>query len=67
VPGSKPTFSHCFHAVFKWTMCHYREMVCLPEAWRETDAVPSGDDWGGWQMGDALNAAGVERPPRGLL
>jgi hypothetical protein len=41
--------------------------VRLPEAWRETDEAPSGDEWGSWRMGDVLNATGVERPPRGPL
>jgi hypothetical protein len=53
--------------MIKWTVCRHREMLFLPEARHETDAVPSGDKQGGWWMGDILNAMGVERPPRGPL
>jgi hypothetical protein len=65
--GAKLAFSHGSLAVIKWTMCHHREMVCLLKVRRETDTVPSGDESGGWWMGDALNAMGVKRPPRGPL
>jgi hypothetical protein len=63
--GARPALSHGLLAVIKWTVCHHRETVFLPEAQRETDAVFSGDEWGGWWMGDALNVTGVERPPWG--
>jgi hypothetical protein len=65
--GARPAFSHSSLAVIKWTVCRYREMVFLPEARHETDAVPSGNEQGGWGMGDALNATEVERPPQGPL
>jgi hypothetical protein len=42
--GARPAFSHDSLAMIKWTVCHYREMVFLPEARCETDAVPSGDE-----------------------
>jgi hypothetical protein len=42
--GARLAFSHGSLAVIKWTVCHHREMVFLPKAWRETDAVPSGDE-----------------------
>jgi hypothetical protein len=61
--GARLAFSHGSLVVIKWTVCHHRETVCLREARRETDVVPSGDEWGGWWMDDALNATGVERPP----
>jgi hypothetical protein len=41
---ARPAFSHGSIAVIKWTVCHYQEMIFLPEAWRETDVVPSGDE-----------------------
>jgi hypothetical protein len=41
--------------------------VRLPKAWREADTASSGDEWGSWQMGDVLNAMGVERLPQGPL
>jgi hypothetical protein len=44
VPGFKPAFSHGFLAVFKWTVSHLRETVCLLEAWREINVAPSGDE-----------------------
>jgi hypothetical protein len=44
VIGAKLALSHGFLAMFKWTMCRYRETVCLPEAWRETDVAPSEDE-----------------------
>jgi hypothetical protein len=65
--GAKPALSHDSLVMIKWTMCRLRETVCLPEARRETDAALSGDEYGGWRMGDALNAMGVERPPWGPL
>jgi hypothetical protein len=65
--GAKSAFSHSSLVVIKWTVCRYRETVFLLEAWRETDAVLSGDEQGGWRMGDALNVTGVKRPPRGPL
>jgi hypothetical protein len=61
--GAKLAFSHDSLAMIKWTVCRHRETVCLLKVRRETDAVPSGDEWGGWWMGDALNAMGVERRP----
>jgi hypothetical protein len=65
--GQKPAFSHGSLAMFKWTVCHHWETVCLPEVRCETDVVLSGNEQGGWRMDDALNAMGVERPPRGPL
>jgi hypothetical protein len=65
--GARPTFSHSSLAVIKWTVCHHRQTVFFPEAQRETDAVSSGDEWGGWRMGDALNVTGVKRPHQGPL
>jgi hypothetical protein len=64
---AKPAFSHGSLAMIKWTVCHHREIVCLPETRCETDAVLLGDEQGGWRMGDALIAMGVKRPPRGPL
>jgi hypothetical protein len=64
---AKPALSHGSLVVIKWTVCHLRETVCLPEAWRETITAPSGDEWGSWRMGDVLNNTGVERPPQGPL
>jgi hypothetical protein len=38
--GARSDFSHGSLAVIKWTVCRHRETICLPEARRETDAVP---------------------------
>jgi hypothetical protein len=61
--GARSAFSHGSLTVIKWILCRYRETVFLPEAWHETGVAPSGDEWGGWWMGDALNATGVKKPP----
>jgi hypothetical protein len=44
VNRAKPTLSRGFLVMFKWTACHLRETVRLPEAWRETNTAPSGDE-----------------------
>jgi hypothetical protein len=41
---ARPAFSHGSLTVIKWTICCHRETVFLPEAWCETDTVPSGDE-----------------------
>jgi hypothetical protein len=46
--GARLAFSHGSLAMIKWTVCHHRETVFLPEARRETDVVSLGDEWGGW-------------------
>jgi hypothetical protein len=65
--GQKPAFSYGSLAVIKWTVCRLWETVCLPKVRCETDVVLSRNEQGGWRMDDALNATGVERPPRGPL
>jgi hypothetical protein len=46
--GARLAFSHGSLAMIKWTVCHHRETVFLPEARCETDVVSLGDEWGGW-------------------
>jgi hypothetical protein len=42
--GARLAFSYGSLAIIKWIVRHHREMVCLPEARRETNAVPSVDE-----------------------
>jgi hypothetical protein len=45
--GARPTFSHGSLVMIKWTMCCYRETVCLLETQYETDTVSLGNKRGG--------------------